>query len=53
MLLIDNLDFGYDILFPYAVLFSALSFVTMLFVKHGDSKPAAKVSALESFDAEV
>ena len=51
--LIDNLDFGYDILFPYAVLFSALSFVTMLFVKHGDSKPAAKVSALESFDAEV
>ncbi len=35
-LLIDKLGFGYAVLFPYAVLFSGLSFVTMLFVKHGD-----------------
>ena len=37
-LLIDHLGFGYKVLFPYAVLFSALAFVTMLFVKHGDVK---------------
>ncbi len=37
-LLIDQLGLGYKVLFPYAVLFSALSFVTMLFVKHGDVK---------------
>lgn len=49
-LLIDNLGFGYSILFPYAVLFSALSFVTMCFVKHGDSKPLKKKAALENFD---
>lgn len=48
-LLIDKLGIGYTILFPYAVLFSALSFVTMLFVKHGDTKPQKKASALESF----
>lgn len=28
-----------SILFPYGTIFVALSFVTMLFVKHGDSKP--------------
>ena len=50
-LLIDNLSIGYKILFPYAVLFSALSFVTMCFVKHGDSKPAKK-TALEHFDVD-
>ena len=49
---IDNLGWGYSVLFPYAVLFSALSFVTMLFVKHGDSKPQAKGSILENFDVE-
>ena len=27
------------VLFPYAVIFASLSFITMLFVKHGDSKP--------------
>ncbi|MBR2405890.1 MAG: MFS transporter [Clostridia bacterium] len=37
--LIDRLGFGYAVLFPYAVLFSGLSFVTMLFVKHGDARP--------------
>lgn len=50
--LIDNLGWGYSVLFPYAVLFSALSFVTMLFVRHGDSKPQTKKSVLENFDVE-
>ena len=35
------------VLFPYAVIFVALSFVTMLFVKHGDSKPEAPKDKLE------
>ncbi len=51
-LLIDNLGWGYLVLFPYAVLFSALSFVTMLFVRHGDSKPQKKGTVLERFDVE-
>ena len=49
-LLIDNLGIGYKVLFPYAVLFSALSFVTMLLVKHGDSKPQKTASVIENFD---
>jgi maltose/moltooligosaccharide transporter len=44
---------GYWTLFPYAAVFLALSFVTMLFVKHGDSKPAAPASRLEIYDTEV
>ena len=32
----------YRVLFPYAALFVALSFVTMLFVRHGDVKAEAK-----------
>lgn len=39
-------------LFPYATIFVALAFVTMLFVRHGDSKPIKKESALEAFDVE-
>lgn len=50
--LIDNLGLGYGVLFPYAVLFSVLSFITMSFVKHGDSKPVKKASMLENFDVE-
>ncbi len=46
--IIDKLSLGYAVLFPYAVLFSALSFVTMLFVKHGDTKPQKKASVLQS-----
>lgn len=46
--LIDNLGFGYRVLFPYAVAFSVFSFITMLFVKHGDSKPEAKSVILDS-----
>jgi MFS family permease len=30
---------GMRTLFPYATVFACLAFVTMLFVKHGDSKP--------------
>ena len=37
-------------LFPYASICVALAFITMFFVKHGDSKPQTKKSALESFD---
>ena len=48
--IIDHLGIGYSVLFPYAVIFSALSFVTMLFVKHGDSKPEKPKSVLENFD---
>ncbi len=40
---------GLSVLFPYAAVFAALSFVTMLFVRHGDSKPAAR-KGLEAFD---
>jgi hypothetical protein len=36
-----------DPLFPYATICVALAFVTMFFVKHGDSRPAA-VSKLEA-----
>ena len=43
-LLIDNLSIGYKVLFPYAVLFSALSFVTMSLVRHGDTKPTLQES---------
>ena len=42
---------GYWTLFPYAALFVALSFVTMCFVRHGDTKTIAK-KGLEAFDLE-
>ena len=34
-------------LFPYAAIFVIGSFITMLFVKHGDSKPEAPKDKLE------
>ncbi len=34
-------------LFPYAAVFVALAFVTMLFVRHGDANPAAKETVLD------
>ena len=43
---------SYRTLFPYAVFFSCLAFVTMSMVKHGDSKPEAKKSILENFDVD-
>ena len=39
----------YRVLFPYAALFVALSFVTMLFVRHGDVKAEAK-KGLDAFE---
>ncbi len=39
------------ILFPYAAIFVALAFITMLFVKHGDAKAQAK-SGLEALNVE-
>jgi MFS family permease len=42
-LLIDVLPIGYRSLFPYAVLFSVLSFITMSLVRHGDSKDKKKI----------
>lgn len=46
--------FGMRILFPYAAVFVALAFVTMCFVRHGDSRPVAKrgLEALEDLDAD-
>ncbi len=41
---------SYTALFPYATLFVAASFVTMQFVKHGDSKLVA-AKGLEAFEA--
>ena len=41
---------GYRTLFPYAAFFMALAFCTMLFVKHGDSKPIAPKDKLEMMD---
>ena len=46
-LLMDRM--GMHVLFPYAAVFTALAFVTMLFVHHGDSKPEAK-RGLEALD---
>lgn len=39
-------------LFPYATIFVALAFVTMIFVKHGDSKPTTPNSKLEMLGAD-
>ncbi len=43
---------GYWTLFPYAAFFVGLSFVTMLFVKHGDAKaePKRGLAAFEDMD---
>ncbi len=38
--------------FIFGTVFVAFSFVTMLFVKHGDSKPTQKKTALEHLDIE-
>ncbi len=48
--LLENV--GYFTLFPYAAIFVGIAFFTMLFVKHGDSRPAPKKSTLEAFDVE-
>lgn len=48
--LLENVS--YRTLFPYALVFSLLSLCTMTFVKHGDSRPPKKKSALDNFDIE-
>ena len=40
---------GYTVLFPYAAFFVSMSFVTMLFVRHGDAKAEVK-SGLAAFE---
>ena len=45
-LLMDSI--GMRTLFPYAAVFVAIAFVTMLFVRHGDAKPEAKEVALSA-----
>lgn len=42
---------GYRTLFPYAAFFVFASFITMLFVKHGDTKPMPK-KGLEALDVD-
>ena len=39
-------------LFPYACICVAFAFLTMFFVKHGDSKPIKNKSILENFNVE-
>lgn len=48
--LLENVS--YRTLFPYAFLFSALAFATMLQVRHGDSRPERKKDMLENFDVD-
>lgn len=42
---------GYRYLFPYGTFFVAASFVTMLFVKHGDSRPEPR-KGIEALDVD-
>ena len=42
---------GYRTLFLYAAFFVFASFVTMLFVRHGDARPVAK-KGLEALDVD-
>ena len=43
---------GYWTLFPYATVFSLIAFLTMLIVRHGDSKPQPPKGRLEAFDVD-
>ncbi len=47
--LMDMKDLGMTVLFPYAAIFVALAFVTMLMVRHGDARVEAK-KGLEALD---
>lgn len=47
-LIITKTSLGYLTLFPYAVVFSAASFVTMSLVRHGDYKPELKNAVMEN-----
>lgn len=41
---------SYRTLFPYAAFFMVMAFITMLMVRHGDSKPATPKDKLEMLD---
>ena len=43
---------SYNTLFPYALFFSLMAFLTMTQVRHGDVKPQKKESLLENFDVD-
>lgn len=43
---------SYRTLFPYALVFMVLAFLTMLQVHHGDTRPDKKKSVLENFDVD-
>lgn len=45
-------DISSKTFFPYATVFVGLALITMLFVKHGDSKPPKKKDILESLDVD-
>ena len=49
-LLLEHIS--YRTLFPYALVFSVLAFLTMTQVKHGDMKAEKKASLMEHFDVE-
>lgn len=48
--LLENVS--YNTLFPYALFFSLMAFLTMTQVRHGDVKPQRKESILENFDVD-
>lgn len=48
--LLENVS--YNTLFPYALFFSLMAFLTMIQVRHGDVKPQKKESILENFDVD-
>ena len=47
-----DLSDSMTVLFPYATVFVALSFLSMLFVRHGDARPTAKEVTLAALSAE-
>jgi MFS family permease len=47
-----NPDAGYVLLFPYGAFFTALSFATMYFVRHGESAAPSKKTLLENYDVD-
>lgn len=48
--LLENVS--YNTLFPYALFFSLMAFLTMTQVRHGDVKPKKKEIILENFDVD-
>lgn len=50
--LVDKTAWGWQILFPYSCFFVILSFITMSFVKHGDTRPSLPADKLEAFGAD-